>query len=673
MFRIKKLYIFITKSFLSLFLGTFVICLFIFLMQFLWRWVDDLVGKGLGIDVLGKFFYYSALTLVPASMPLAVLLASLITFGNFGERFELLAMKAAGISLVKVMRPLMVIVTLLCGVSFYFQNVISPNAYRELGIFALSLKQKSPELDIPEGAFYSDIDGYNLRVMKKNKETGMLYDVLIYDHSGGFDKTRILYADSGRLDMTAERMHLKLQLYRGELFENLQAQSMLAVNVPYRRETFSRKIFLIDFNSGFNMADANVMGSQASAKNIKNLMHSIDSMKAMGDSIGRSFYKSATDMFYHSAPPIMPSMSSGPMPGPTAGPMPGTTPGSMPGTTPGIPNPKNTAPHIKIVKRVVRYKPSDYDEAKLFDKASVNDKQNLLQRALNSAQNVGVDWEFKSSSTEQLDYSMRRHWIELNRKYTIALSCLLFFFIGAPLGGIIRKGGLGMPVVISVLIFIVYYIIDNSGYKMARDGKWAIWFGVWLSTAILAPLGAFLTYKSDTDSVVMNIDTYVEWIKKICGIRSVRHVFMKEVIIHDPDYIRLSGELAELAQRSQTYVKTKRLRSIPNYFKLWMTDRVDNEIDAINAQMESIVEEMSNTRSRALIHLLNQYPVIPTRAHTRPFHNHWLNMAAGVLVPIGIFFLIRIWAFRIRLNKDLVRIVDNNKKAIEIIEKLKKQ
>ena len=179
MFRIKKLNIFITKSFFTLFVGTFLICLFIFLMQFLWRWVDDLVGKGLGMDVLAKFFWYSTLTLVPLSMPLAVLLASLITFGNFGERFELLAMKASGISLVKVMRPLMFIVGLLTITSFYFQNVISPNAQKELGTFALSLKQKSPELDIPEGAFYNDIPGYNLRIQKKNKVTGVLHETCI--------------------------------------------------------------------------------------------------------------------------------------------------------------------------------------------------------------------------------------------------------------------------------------------------------------------------------------------------------------------------------------------------------------------------------------------------------------------------------------------------------------
>jgi len=632
MFRIKKLNIFIVKSFLPLFLGTFLICLFIFLMQFLWRWVDDLVGKGLGVDILGKFFLYSSLTLVPASLPLAVLLASLITFGNFGERFELLAMKASGISLIKIMRPLMVVVALLCCVSFYFQNVISPKATQQLGTLVISLKQKSPELDIPEGVFYSEIDGYNLKVAKKNKINGMLYDVLIYDYSGGFDNTRIIYSDSGRLDMTADRQHLFLTLFYGELFENLRSQDAYSANVPYRRESFNKKSLIIDFNSGFNMADASVMGNQAGAKNMKMLQASIDSMRQVGDSIGRDYFKSAMDGYYRNKPAASP---------------------------------------IKIpVSNTKKLNLGNGNIDVIYDKASMNDKQHILQNALGSAQNVGTDWAFKGSTIDDLDYDIRKHEIEWYRKITISLSCLLFFFIGAPLGGIIRKGGLGMPVVISVLIFIIYYIIDNSGYKMARDGKWAVWVGSWVSTAVLAPLGAFLTYKSNTDSVVMNLDTYIAWIRRVCGIRSVRHLFMKEVIIHDPEYDRLPQELEGLTEQCRAYQGRHHLRRIPNYYSLWMTDRYDKEIEAINENMEALVEEMSNTKSPALLQTLESYPIIPIHAHTRPFHSYWMNLVSGILFPIGIFFMIRIWAFRIRLNKDIDRIVETNKKVEGMVQKI---
>ena len=235
-----------------LFMGTFFICLFIFMMQFLWKYVDEMVGKGLEMNVLAQFFFYSALTLVPASLPLAILLAALITFGNFGERFELLAMKAAGISLLKIMRPLIIFISIICCVSFYFQNVIGSKAQTKLWTLLVSMKQKSPEVDIPEGVFYDEIDGYNLYVKHKNRKTGMLYDVLIYNFEKGFENAQIIKSDSGRLEMTADKQHLYLHLYSGEQFENLKSQSMNQKNVPYRREAFVEKHAIIEFNSDFD-------------------------------------------------------------------------------------------------------------------------------------------------------------------------------------------------------------------------------------------------------------------------------------------------------------------------------------------------------------------------------------------------------------------------------------
>ena len=200
---LKKLDIFILKKFITLFCGTFFICLFIFMMQFLWRYVDELIGKGLEISVLAQFFFYSALTLVPMSLPLAILLASLISFGNLGEQFELLAIKAAGISLFKTIRPLVVFVCLLGGASFYFQNVVGPKAQLSLFQLIISMKQTSPELDIPEKVFYNEISGYNLYVEKKDKETGILHGVIIYNVADGFENAHIILADSGKLEMSS--------------------------------------------------------------------------------------------------------------------------------------------------------------------------------------------------------------------------------------------------------------------------------------------------------------------------------------------------------------------------------------------------------------------------------------------------------------------------------------
>ncbi|WP_373801517.1 LptF/LptG family permease, partial [Bacteroides heparinolyticus] len=607
MLRIKKLDIFVLKSFCTLFIGTFFICLFIFMMQFLWRYVDELIGKGLEMTVMAQFFFYSALTLVPVSLPLAVLLAALITFGNFGERFELLAMKAAGISLLKIMRPLIIFIVFICCLSFYFQNVIGPKAQTDLGTLLISMKQKAPELDIPEGVFYDEIDGYNLYVKRKNRDTGMLYDVLIYNFEKGFENAQIIKADSGRLEMTADKKHLYLHLYSGEQFENLKSQSMDQRNVPYRREAFREKHAIIEFDSDFNMVDAGIMSNYSNSKNMKKLQMDIDSMQVQNDSLARVYYEEAMQGTYR------------------------VTAGMTKEDT------------LKIEKAHL----GEYSVDSIFNMATLVEKQKIISTAIGRAEGAGSDWSFKSNDISMTENNLRRHMTSWHEKLTLSLACLIFFFIGAPLGGIIRKGGLGMPVVVSVLIFIVYYIINNTGYKMARDGKWIVWMGMWTSTAVLAPLGAFLTYKSNNDSVVLNADAYINWFKKVVGIRNVRHLFRKEVIIHDPDYVRIPGDLRALSVDCRAYAEKKALKRAPNYFKLWMAGNRDEVMEKINERLETLIDEMSNTKSITLLTELNNYPIIPVHAHVRPFRSYWLNLLCGVLFPIGLFFYFRIWIFRI--------------------------
>ena len=612
-----------------LFLGTFFICLFIFMMQFLWKYVDELVGKGLEMEVLVQFFFYSAVSLVPASLPLAVLLASLITFGNFGERYELLAMKAAGISLLKIMRPLIVFIAFVCGISFYFQNVIGPKAEVKLWTLLISMKQKSPELDIPEGVFYDAIDGYNLYVKKKNRETGVLYNVMIYNFSDGFENAHIIVADSGKLEMTADKKHLFLHLYHGEMFENLKAQSMSAENVPYRRETFREKHTIIEFNSDFSMVDASIMSNQSRSKDMKKLQASVDSMTAISDSVGRSYYREVNNIGTYRLTPSLTKQDT-----------------------------------VKMQAENLR----GYNVDSLFQSSTLMQKQRIISSASSTVGNLANDWNFKSFNIKQNDQDIRKHQTEWHNKITLSLACLIFFFIGAPLGGIIRKGGLGMPVIASVLIFIIYYIINNTGYKMARDGNWVVWMGMWTSTAVLAPLGAFLTYKSNNDSVVLNADAYVDWFKKVAGIRSVRHMFRKEVIIVDPDYERIVGDLEKLSADCQAYAQKKKLTKAPNYFTLWMVNKNDHEIEQLNDRMEALVDELSNTRSIVLLNQLNNYPLIPVHAHVRPFDIYWLNILAGLFVPVGLFFYFRIWAFRIRLQKDIDKIIKTSEEITTIIK-----
>ena len=284
MFRIKKLDIFIAKQFGLLFIGTFFICQFVLMMQFLWRYIDELIGKGLSMEVLAEFFWHMGLMLVPQALPLAILLSSLITFGNMGESSELTAIKAAGISLMQAFRSLIVISVLICLTSLYFQNTIGPNANKQIGLMLMSMKQKSPELEIPEGIFYDGIPNSNLYVQKKDLNTGKLYGIMIYRMTGSYEDQAIILADSGMLQSTAEKKHLLLTLWSGEWFENMQAQELAGnAAVPYRRETFTHKRILLDFDGDFNVGDGSSMSNNANAKSFSRISHDLDSLKEQYD------------------------------------------------------------------------------------------------------------------------------------------------------------------------------------------------------------------------------------------------------------------------------------------------------------------------------------------------------------------------------------------------------
>lgn len=618
--RIKKLDIFVLKSFLLLFSGTFFICLFIFMMQFLWRYVDELVGKGLEIGVLAQFFFYSALTLIPVSLPLAILLAALMTFGNFGEKFELLSMKAAGIPLLRIIRPLIIFCLLLCGMSFYFQNVIAPKAQMKLWTLLVSMKQTSPELDIPEGVFYSDIDGYNIYVKKKDRDTGIMKDLLIYNFSEGFENAHIIWASEGSMEMTADKQHLFLHLYNGEQFENLKSQTIDSKNVPYRRETFREKHIIIEFDGGFNMVDGGFLSNRSDAKNMTEISESIDSLTYKADSTGRVMFNEIKRSTYR----------------------------------------KNSITAKDSTYMAEGKLPMMINTDSLFNAYTLAEKEKALKSASDQINTLVNDWKIKNMQISDTDKNIRRHESDWHKKITLSLSCLIFFFIGAPLGAIIRKGGLGLPVVISVIIFVLYYIIDSGSTRVARSGEMNIILGTWMSTIVLAPIGAFFTYKSNKDSVVFNLEIYLNFFRWLLGIRPSRHVFKKEVIIKDPNYAHVSNELTTLSDQCQKYLDTHQLGSAPNYYRIFFVDGPSNAIAEIGERMDHIIEELSNSKDGPILNQLNNYPIVSTQAHKSPSDHRWLNIIFGVFVPAGLFFYFRIWLFGKRLDKDLKRIIQTN-------------
>ena len=538
MLRIKKLDIFIAKQFGLLFMGTFFICQFVLMMQFLWRYIDELIGKGLTMDVMAQFFWYMGLMLVPQALPLAILLSSLMTFGNLGESSELTAIKAAGISLMQAFRSLIVITVIIMFGSFYFQNNVGPKSNMKLAQLLISMKQKSPELEIPEGIFYDGIPNCNLYVQKKDLKTGKLYGIMIYRMTDSYEDAAIILADSGMLQSTAEKKHLVLSLYSGEWFENMQSSALAnTAAVPYRRETFVSKKIILDFDGDFSMTDAASLSGNAKGKSLEKINNDIDSLNQLYDSIGRIYLNEANARFYGGILRI------------------------------------NKNDSLKEIKKGEKL---NFDT--LYNKLPQDKKLMAVNQAQSTVQQELSDLDFKSMSTSDADYMIRQHKIEAINKFTLALSCLIFFFIGAPLGAIIRKGGLGFPVVISVLVFIVFFILDNTGYRMSRSGMWTIWFGKGLAPAVLTPLAIFVTYKATNDSSVFNMDVYKEFFMKLLGLRQKRHYFGKEVIITDPDYQTDAEKLERINQDITLYNKVHKLVHLPNFINVFFKYEPDHEL-----------------------------------------------------------------------------------------------
>lgn len=587
MFRIKRLDTFMLQRFVPLLVMTFFIVIFILMMQYLFRMVDDLVGKGLSFKVLGELFFYAALTMVPMALPLSVLLAALMVFGNLGEKLELTAMKAAGISLFRIMRPLIVLMIFIAVGTFFFQNYIQPIAESKMWTLMFSVRQKSPEVEIPERSFYNDIPGMNLYVEKKNPETGMLYQMIMYDLSQGSDKARVIVADSGKFSFTEDKTKLFLHIHSGEMFENLADNSSMGMGtggyMPFRRETFADKRIYFNFDANFNRMDEEGIRSQYVGQNVVQLRQSIDSLNRKVDSIGGVYAR---------------DLQVGQYAGTVGRRVVADTTGRRAITVPVVPSREVAAQRDTIALPILD---------SVFAARGVSFTKSYIQQAISDARRSMQDYEYRSLMLKEQGRLVRMHGIQLNRKFTYSLAVLVFFFIGAPLGAIIKKGGIGTPLVISVFLFIIYYIFDNAGYKMARDGKMIVWQGVWLSTVAMLPLGIYFTVKAVKDSTVFNADTYVLFFQKLIGRHPARSLELKQVIMTEVDP---AHALALVDSLEDALNKTiSRYADIPAPLRRFR----HAPLRALHDPLNELVDYLSNTTDKMVISLLNKYPFEPRR------------------------------------------------------------
>lgn len=491
----KRLHWYVIKTFLGPFVMTFFICVFILLMQFLWKYVDDLVGKGLDWNILVELLFYASFGLLPWSFPLAMLLASIMTFGELGENYELVAMKSSGISLFRIMKPLIVFAILITLVAFGFSNYLLPHTNLRFTTLLWSVKQQRPELVLKEGVFTSEIDGYSIRVGSKNKKNNMLYDVLIYDHTNNKANESVTVADSGSLRITEDKNFMVLTLYNGENFsEDNQNQLAKGNNYPFRRDKFDKQTINVRVrNFDFQRSDESIFRNSYRMLNIRQLRTAEDSLN--------TDYKERVQSFLANV---------------------------------GYIDPLDRRLYARALVndtllRSIESKPDTlFNPDTLFAAFPDYTKREVVTNAISSARNNFQEINNIENNLYARKKRINQHEMERHRKFTLSAAVLVFFLIGAPLGAIIRKGGLGMPVVVSVLLFILYYIFSMTGEKSAREDVWNMFPGMWFSTFVFLAVGAWLTYKAVTDSSIMASETYVNFFKKVARLKIFRKLFPDE-------------------------------------------------------------------------------------------------------------------------------------------------
>lgn len=480
---VKKLNKFILKSYIGPFILTFFIAMFILLMQFLWRYLDDIVGKGLGVGVISELMLYACSNLVPMALPLAVLLSSIMTFGNLAEHYELMAIKSAGISLVKIMKPLVIFVIGVSICAFLFSNNVMPYTNLKMKILLYDIKHQKPEVSITEGVFSDAIDDYSIKVGRKSHKGPMMYDIMIYNHSDNNGNRDVTLADSGTMIVTADKHYMVLTLYDGKNYvEEIEKKKRNeGKEYPQRTTRFKEERFAIDLSGmGFERSDESLYKSSAAMLNLSQLEYTTDSLNErfqnetdgyLSNLVRGNYFKK---MDYNNQDSLWYDKTENPLP---------------------------TYINIDSVLMTM----------------SKSDRMGVIHYAFENARNAKTFISQAESTLQSKQNNIKKYEIEWHRKFTLSIACLLLFFIGAPLGAIIRKGGIGTPIVISVLFFVIYYVVNISGEKSAKMGKWPAWVGMWISTMVFMPMGVFLTYKAVKDATFMELSTYTDFFRKVYG------------------------------------------------------------------------------------------------------------------------------------------------------------
>jgi len=441
------------------------------------------VGKGLGAAVITELLLYASTSLVPMALPLAILLSSIMTFGDIAEHYELMAIKSAGISLVKIMKPLIIFVILMSFGAFLFSNNVMPYTNLKMKSLLWDVKHQKPEVSITEGIFSDALEGYTIKVGHKSRKSPMLYDIMIYNHTQENGNRDVTLADSGTMEMTSDKQYMVLTLYNGVNYVEEMEQRKRWVNREYPQRTthFRVQKFSIDMSGlGFERTDESLFKNGYAMLNLSQLQYVTDSLHKKLNSNTNEYVDKLTTSNYFKRLNLKKEDSL-------------------------------------WFKQTTIPATSNLNIDSALNQMTKSERYGVITTA---AENAHSTKTFISQSVNDYERSMKnikRHEIEWHRKFTLSIACLLLFFIGAPLGAIIKRGGIGTPIVVSVLFFVIYYVINISGEKAAKIGSWPTWLGMWLSSMVFLPMGSFLTYKAVKDASFLELSTYTDFFRKVYG------------------------------------------------------------------------------------------------------------------------------------------------------------
>ena len=652
-------------------------------MQFLWKYIDDLVGKGLELPVIGELMFYISLSLVPMALPLAILLASLMTFGNLGENYELLSLKAAGISLQKTMQSLIIFTILVSIGAFFFANNVLPVANLKSRSLLWDVQRQKPDLQIKTGVFYNGLAGFSIRVEEKNPETNLLKNIRIYNHTGKQGNTNVTVADSGYMKMTEDEKSLLIILYNGYSYEEVinenTKRNRKEKTYPHRREEFKEQRITIELTGfGLNRSDESLFKSNFAMLNLSQLKYFQDSLRTelsnthskYNSNLITSSYFKKRDLKNRTKPAKADSIRTR------------RNININPGTK-NVP----VAETIKLEKtdsiaKITIEEPVKTDTTfnfyEAYDSLDVHNKTEVIFEAISNARNTKSYIENNNVNITSYIRRLARYRIEWHRKFTLSFACFIFFFIGAPLGAIIRKGGLGMPVIVSVLFFIFYYIITITTYKLAKETIISPFWGMWLASMILLPTGIFLTYKATTDSVILNVETYSLFFKKIFNIKAKKlsdTETLSTKIFDDklPADKTLKHILTFNDKCQDFYIKTFDELTIKNIYgnKIWGFKKELENFTKDYYGFHSLLTVQSYLENKHIQSLTRELPALETHEYNFLFINRNLSIFLSVFFPIGLLYYF-LFTFKAKsLKKRLYKISEITKSILKSAENVK--